>query len=347
MHLLACLVTVLVISSLSHHPGISSPSYLKHSPLASHCVAYCQQYFHLKRTSSPFYLIYSRPRILLCRNPLLFALLFLAGDIESNPGPTNFTVCSLNIRSILHPLHSAAVFDLIDCHHPDLVCLTETWTKPSTTITELSHCTPPNYTFASFPRSSSGNTSAIGGGTGFFVREPFSQLPTSHSHFSSFEHGSITLKLPHTKLSVFNIYRPPLSSTFSKPFCVFLDEFTSFLSMAATTPHEFIITGDFNIHLDNNADPLTSQFLSLLTSLLQSHATRKYFLLIIKITFLTLSSPPLTLPSHHLYLCLTVPYPITFSSSLICLSHLLHCLLQHLIHSAAFTLSILTHSCLT
>ena len=49
-------------------------------------------------------------------------------------------------------------------------------------------------------------------------------------------------------------FRSPSSSTFSKPFSVFLDEFNSFLSFAATTPHEFIITGDFNIHLDNHSD---------------------------------------------------------------------------------------------
>ena len=46
----------------------------------------------------------------------------------------------------------------------------------------------------------------------------------------------------------------------------FLDDFSSFLSFATTTPHEFIITGDLNIHLDNPADTLTSQFLSLLSS---------------------------------------------------------------------------------
>jgi len=47
---------------------------------------------------------------------------------------------------------------------------------------------------------------------------------------------------------------------------VFLEDFNSFLSIAATTPHEFIINGDFNIHLDNPADHFTSQFLSLLSS---------------------------------------------------------------------------------
>ena len=94
----------------------------------------------------------------------------------------------------------------------------------------------------------------------------FTQLPTSLTEFSSFESSAVTLKLPHSKISVFNIYRPPSSSTFSKPFSVFLDEFNSFLSFAATTPHEFIITGDFNIHLDNLSDHTTSQFLSLLSS---------------------------------------------------------------------------------
>jgi len=42
--------------------------------------------------------------------------------------------------------------------------------------------------------------------------------------------------------------------------------FNSLLSFAATTPHEFIITGDFNIHLYNPGDHLTSQFPSLLSS---------------------------------------------------------------------------------
>ena len=50
-----------------------------------------------------------------------------------------------------------------------------------------------------------------------------------------------------------------------EPFSVFLDEFSSFLSVAATTPHEFLITGDFNIHVDDSRDSLTSQFLYLLS----------------------------------------------------------------------------------
>ena len=57
-----------------------------------------------------------------------------------------------------------------------------------------------------------------------------------------------------------------LPTIYSKPNSVFLDEFNSFLSLAATTPHEFIITGDFNIHVDNCTNHFTSEFLSLLSS---------------------------------------------------------------------------------
>jgi len=207
-------------------------------------------------------------RWMLCRSFFLLAFLLFSGDVELNPSPTSFTVCTLNIRSILHPLHSATISDFIDSHSPDLFCLTETWIKPSMTFTELAHCTPPNYSLLSFPRTSSKNTSsqAVGGSTGFLIHEPFTQLPTSHNEFSSFELSSVTLKLPHSKISVFNIYRPPSSFIFSKLFSVFLGEFNSFLSFAATTPHEFIITGDFNIHFDNHSDHATSQFLSVLSS---------------------------------------------------------------------------------
>ena len=106
--------------------------------------------------------------------------------------------------------------------------------------------------------------------TGFLIREPFTQLPVSLPDFSSFESSNVTLKLPHTKLPVFNIYRPPPSAACRVPFSKFLDEFSSFLSLAAT-PHEFIITGDLNIHLDNLTDTLTSQFLSVLSSFNLTH----------------------------------------------------------------------------
>ena len=61
-------------------------------------------------------------------------------------------------------------------------------------------------------------------------------------------------------------YRPPSSFKYSQAISIFLDEFQTLLSSAATTPHEFIVTGDFNIHLDYHLDSSSQQFTDLLSS---------------------------------------------------------------------------------
>ena len=67
-----------------------------------------------------------------------------------------------------------------------------------------------------------------------------------------------------------NIYRPPPSTTTKcrsyVPFAQFLSDFKHFLSSASTTPHDFLITGDFNIHLDCPTNSDSSQFLSTLSA---------------------------------------------------------------------------------
>jgi len=110
-----------------------------------------------------------------------------------------------------------------------------------------------------------------------------------------------------SNLSVFNISHPTFSSTHSKPFSVFLDDFNSSLS-ATTTSHKFTITGNFKIHLDNPAGTLTSQFLSLLSISLNTCT----FLPTTKTTFLIWSQP---LPTPHLlrlFLSPTCLHPKTF-----------------------------------
>ena len=158
-HLASCLtltgrpcIAYIISSSLLH--SSTSSSHAHHSDALPYHTA-CQEHSYLTRTPSPFFLLLTHPRTLHCRSFFLLAFL-VSGDVELKPGPTSFTVCTLNIPSILHPLHSAAISDFIDSHSPDLFCLTETCIKPSTTFTELAHCTPPNYSLLSFPRTFSG-----------------------------------------------------------------------------------------------------------------------------------------------------------------------------------------------
>ena len=211
----------------------------------------------------------------------IFLTLLLSGDIEVNPGPIisqnhtlrssikKFLLYSLNIRSLLNTQNSIALNDLVSCPQPpDLIALQETWISTSSSNSHLSDSTPPHYTLHSFPRTTSSSKSAkiSGGGTAFLVHEPAAILNSSGHSFRSFECSSITLRLASDILTVFNIYRPPSSSAYSSKPSVFLDEFGSFLSLAATTPNDFLLTGDFNIHVDNPSDNLASDFLNLLSS---------------------------------------------------------------------------------
>jgi hypothetical protein len=84
--------------------------------------------------------------------------------------------------------------------------------------------------------------------------------------FSSFEVLAVTVKSHDAKLAIHDIYRPPDSSAHAKPFSTFMSEFCSFLSLIATTPHEFLITGDFNVHINDPSDVHCVQFLTLLES---------------------------------------------------------------------------------
>jgi len=170
---------------------------------------------------------------------------------------------------LLHPTHSAEIKDLaFSTHPPDLFALTETWFNSSTTHAQYQDCLPSGYHLHSTPRpsKSSTGTNTTGGGIAFLTRETSTVFDSPGYCFRSFECASITLKLPNTILTIFNVYRPPSSSSYSSPTSVFLQEFTTLLSIAATTPHEFLITGDFNIHVDNPSDSFASEFLTLLSS---------------------------------------------------------------------------------
>jgi len=111
-----------------------------------------------------------------------------------------------------------------------------------------------------------------------------------------------------SKLTIFNICRPPNSSAYSAKPSAFLKEFNSFLSVVATTPHEFAITGDFNIQVDKTTDSFPSQFLSSLSA----------FNLIQHVSFPTHESDHtlnLVITSVSSDLSPTISYPREFNTS--------------------------------
>lgn len=257
------LIIYLFLFIIGHHS--SSPQPCSYPPLISSFHTTFHHHipisFFLVKTPTKF--LYPR------RRPFVLLLLILSGDIELNPGP--FNICTYNIRSLTNPLHYTSLSSLAIDFSIYLFCLTETWISPKTTSFEIKSCCPPNFSLYSYPRPApSTSTSIVGGGTAFLLHNSCTCLSTSSHVYKSFEMSSLTFKSSSSKLTVFNIYRPPPSSTTKcrsyVPFSKFISDFNDFLSSASTTPHDFLITGDFNIHLDSPTNSDSAQFLSLLSS---------------------------------------------------------------------------------
>ena len=288
------------------------------------------QHSYLLTVPTSYLLLAHSPSAPKPRSSLVTAfLLFLSGDIHPNPGPTNrsVTAYTLNIRSLFHENRSTHIQEIISTHNPDVFALTETFHHPdSTTSAQLAEATPPGYQLFSIPRSyhnSSKHPSkqlpVSGGGVAFLCKNHLSPEQFCLPQYKSFEAISITLACLSRHLTIFNIYRPPDSSNYSLPFPAFINEFTSFLNLAATVPH-FIITGDFNIHCNNPSDPHTAQFLSTLSDFnLTQHVTfptqTSGNILDLLITPDSFSSPPTvsclpSTPSDHFALLSTLDIPV-------------------------------------
>jgi exonuclease III len=200
----------------------------------------------------------------------LLILILLSGDIHLNPGPVSntLTVCTLNIRSLRSPEKQVFILDLAYFKSVDIFALTETWITPSFTSAQMLSATPHGFSLISCPRptSSKNSSKVIGGGTAFLIHEPAVQLSSPSQYFHSFEMSSLAIKLLNSKLTIFNIYRPPSSAKNHKsvPFSIFLEDLDILFSLASTIPHKFLITGDSNLHDDNPLDSHAKQFLSAL-----------------------------------------------------------------------------------
>lgn len=60
------------------------------------------------------------------------------------------------------------------------------------------------------------------------------------------------------------IYRPPPSSSNGLTNTFFFNEFSSFLKLTISSPGKLVITGDFNLHVDDKSDPSALKHLDIL-----------------------------------------------------------------------------------
>ena len=163
-------------------------------------------------------------------------ILILSGDIGLNPGPSvrNTKACLLNARSLRNK--TSAFSEFVLSNDLNIIGVTETWLRPSDTQGLMDEIIPIGFQLHHVPRRNKKSGVAV------FVRNDIDSV-----HCQTDQH--ITVKMSDrqsSQLLTHIIYRPPSTSK-SK----FMEEFNSFMELAALSPHENIILGDVNIQLDS------------------------------------------------------------------------------------------------
>uniref|UniRef100_A0A3B3HFB5 Reverse transcriptase domain-containing protein n=1 Tax=Oryzias latipes TaxID=8090 RepID=A0A3B3HFB5_ORYLA len=155
---------------------------------------------------------------------------------------TNLKLAALNVRSLCNK--SFLINNLISSFNLDFMFLTETWLDKNTGNIVLVESTPPNYKHESEIRENK-----KGGGVSALFRDNIATRRLSFGVFSSFEYVSFKIELKQTPpLLCIVMYKPPQHSQ------SFIDDFTEMLSVVCTDFDGLVITGDFNVHVDNVND---------------------------------------------------------------------------------------------
>ena len=196
-------------------------------------------------------------------------ILLLSGDIHLNPGPpvqinfAHLNICSAS--SITAQLNKpVALAEFISDHNIEILSFSETWLSSDALPSTLNALTPPNFSIVHQPR-----LTGKGGGVAFIYRSFLKTSRITLPTFTTFEALCIQISVSSSIFKLVTIYRPPSSST-----SVFMQEFTSLIESIISSPSEFVITGDFNFHVDDPASPPAASFLSVLDHFgLSQHVT--------------------------------------------------------------------------
>ena len=155
----------------------------------------------------------------------------------------------INIQSVGNK--TIKIRNLINELDLDVLLLSETWLQgnisDSSRIKELKPCT---HNFYHIPRKNK-----VGGGVGAVVSKSFSSVSIKNEvSFESFEYIDLELKRKNRVFEVILLYRPPDSSKRK-----FMEEFSNLLEMVNDV-RKTIISGDFNLWMDDDKDSYVTEF---------------------------------------------------------------------------------------
>ena len=160
------------------------------------------------------------------------------------------------------------IFDYICDHTPAIVTLTEHWLTDLDSSLRAELC-PNGYQILDHTRSD-----RRGGGTGIIYHESLDvkKIDAGISLRNLYEFSEWIVKSGGYSIRIAIIYRPPYSERHPVLTNVFLTEFPDYLESLLLCKKRLLITGDFNIHVDDCSNPDTQKFIYLLDSFdLQQH----------------------------------------------------------------------------
>ncbi|XP_072030574.1 uncharacterized protein [Amphiura filiformis] len=156
-----------------------------------------------------------------------------------------------------------SICDLIMDKDLDILVITESWLwgngYEDTIIADL-NSTLPDYQHCNVPRPSRGGSVCV------IYRSALKVTLNDAIQFNSFEHMDLSVTYNSSVLRLFAIYRPPPSNENTLTSGMFLRDFSSLLEETMTICGHFIMTGDFNVHVDDHTDREAISFLDILDS---------------------------------------------------------------------------------
>ena len=164
--------------------------------------------------------------------------------------PKHLVFGLLNARSVVNKTET--IVDFIKEHDLDILSITETWLQSNDSFSAC-NITPDGFNLISSPR-----LNKRGGGIAVILKNNLSFEKPTVAVFSTFEIQLLRIKCPTKAFSIVTIYRSP------GPVGNFFDEFGDFLATLCSTCDNFVIAGDFNIHMDKDSNESARKMRSLL-----------------------------------------------------------------------------------
>ena len=157
---------------------------------------------------------------------------------------------------------TSSLCDLVLSHRLDVLSITETWLSGNDhfMLADLMN-TLQDYSNYNLPRPT-----CRGGGVAVVARKGLAVKQNQTTVFSSFEHLDLVVTSRNKSFCLLTIYRPPPSKKNKLTPEKFFSEFSILLADLIASPHQLLLSGDFNFHVDDTRNLNAMKFLDLITS---------------------------------------------------------------------------------